>query len=200
MGFIDILKLKSVINRSKSVKKVFPDEKYVIDFAFEIGGIEYYQFNDIYNLPYERGLMSLAVYEETRMKCSREYLEKHVEALRTLLHEKKIDVFKINALNEQMSQRLNLALDTDLLYKLASIVYFDKNENPSLYEPEYCNKKIEHWRKHIGVHDFFLQKPLQELIPFLKNVDFDLNTYSQGMEQLNGIHLESLQLCTSKNT
>ncbi len=193
MGFLD-----NIIN--KGTKKIFPGQKFVIDFAFEVGGIKYYQLNDVYNIPYERGLMALAIYEETRMKCSREYLTKHVDAIRSLLHEKKIDIYKINALNEQMSQRLDFSLDTDLLYKLASVIYFDKNENPAIYEPDYCAKKIEHWKKHKGTKDFFLQKPLQELIPFLKSVDFDLETYSQAIEQINEIHLENLSVCTSIDT
>lgn len=190
--------LSKIFNRG--AKRLFPNQPYVIDFAFEVGGVKYYQLNDVYNLPVERGLMALAIYEETRMKCSREYLLKHVEVVRSLLREKKIDIYKINTINEQMSQRLNFALDTDLIYKLASVIFFDKNENPAIYEPDYCAKKIEHWKKHKGVNDFFLQKPLQELIPFLKNVDFDLDMYSQGMEQLNEIHLENLSLCTSKDT
>ena len=193
MGFLD-----KIMN--KGTKKIFPGQKFVIDFAFEVGGIKYYQLNDVYNMPYERGLMALAIYEETRMKCSREYLTKHVDAIRSLLHEKKIDIYKINALNEQMSQRLDFSLDTDLLYKLASVVYFDKNENPAIYEPDYCAKKIEHRKKHKGTKDFFLQKPLQELIPFLKSVDFDLETYSQAIEQINEIHLENLSVCTSIDT
>ena len=143
--------------------------------------------------------MALAIYEETRMKCSREYLTKHVEVCRELLHSPKVDIFKINQLNEQLNERLTLILDTDLLYKLASIVYFDSKENPALYEPDYCQKKIEIWKQHKGVADFFLQKPLLELIPYLENVDFDLATYSQINKELNDLHLERLQACSSKS-
>lgn len=190
------MKLKIFKRKDKSV---FPNQKHIIDFAFEINGVKYYQFNDTFNLPYERGLMALAVYEEVRMRCSREYLEKHVEACRTLLHDAKIDIFKLNALNEQLQDRLNLITDTDLLYKLASVVFFDKNENPTLYEQDYCKKKIDLWKKHKDVSSFFLQKPLVELIPFLKDVDFDLQSYSEAVERTNNIHSKILQVSTSKN-
>jgi len=184
----------------KSTKNIFPEQKHMIEFAFEVAGMKYYQFDDVFNLPYERGLMALAVYEEVRMRCSREYLSKHVDACRKILHDSKIDIYKLNALNEQMSDRLDLAIDTDLLYKLASVVYFDKNENPAVYEPEYCNKKIAFWRGNKDVNAFFLQKPLVELIPFLKDVDFDLNTYSEMVGATNKIHSEILQASVSKNT
>lgn len=183
----------------KDPKRVFPKTDHIITHAFSIAGVDYYQFDDIFNLPFERGLMALAIYEETRMNCSREYLEKHVEVTRELLRSRSIDIYKLNQLNEQMSERLNISFDASLLYKLASIVFFDKNENPSLYEPEYCEKKIAFWKEHRGVTDFFLQKPLLELIPFLQNVDFDLEKYSDLIQGLNKIHSERLQLLQSKS-
>ena len=185
-------KIRTWNHNRKDPKKVFPRQKHIINEAFSIAGVEYYQFNDVFNLPYERGLMALAIYEETRMRCSREYLAKHVDTIRKILNSEKINLFSINQLNEQMSERLNLALDVDLLYRLASVVFFDKNENPTIYEPEYCQKKIEFWKKHKGVADFFLQMPLLELIPFLQNADFDLSTYSQMNQELNKIHSDRL--------
>jgi len=185
---------RKIFTRRKDVKKLFPNNKHLIEYAFSVAGVDYYCFNDVFHTPYERGLLALPIYEETRMKCSREYLQKHVEAMRKLLHEPKIDIFKINQLNEQMNERLSLALDVDLLYKLASVVYFDKNENPYVYEAEYCKKKIEHWKAHKGVADFFLQAPIQELMPFLKSQNFDLDAYFPLNEKLNRIHLENLSI------
>jgi hypothetical protein len=184
--------------REKAIKKHFPDQKHVIEFAFDVNGVAYYRFNDVFTLPYERGLMAIAIYEETRMKCSREYLLQHVQATEALLHEKRIDVFKINQLNEQLRERLNLSFDVDLLYKLASVVFFDKKENPCLYDADYNLQKIAFWRQHKGVKDFFLQMPVQELMPFLRNSDFDLETYSVVNEQLNQLHSERLRLLNSK--
>jgi len=185
-------KIKTWIHNRKDPKKIFPNQKHIIEYAFSVAGVDYYQFNDVYNLPYERGLTALSFYEEARMRCSREYLERHIKAVREILRAKKIDIFKLNQLNEQMNERLNLQLDVDLLYKVASIIFFDKNENPILYDMEYCKKKIDFWKKNKGVSDFFLQKPIKDLIPFLQKVDFDLDTYSQMNKELNKIHLGNL--------
>lgn len=183
-------------------KELFPNQQHIIEPAFEVGGIAYFQFNDIFHLPYERGLMALTVYEETRMKCTYEYLREHTKAVRKLLKENKngVDIYKIYELNEQLDQRLQFSFDTELLYKLASVVYFDKNENPAFYEMEYCKKKIDHWKEHKSVSDFFLQKPLLELIPYLKSVDIDLDMYSQAMTELNDLHSQRLQLITSTDS
>ena len=181
-------------DRFKNWRKKFPEQKYMIEEAFTIECRKYYQFTDVFNLPIERGLMALMVYEETRMKCSVEYLQKHIEAVRGLLRAQKIDIFRINQLNEQLNERINFALDVDLIYRLAAVVYFDENENPSLYDAEYCKKKIEFWKKNKSVSDFFLQQPLTELLPYLKNVDFDLDAYSTANEELNRIHSERLSM------
>lgn len=195
-----IQKIRVWKHNRKDPKKVFPASNHIITHAFSVAGTDYYQFNDVFNLPFERGLMALAIYEETRMSCSKEYLQKHVEVVREILHPngRSIDIYKLNQLNEQLSERLSFSFDTNLLYKLASVVFFDKNENPSLYEPEYCNKKIEFWKKNKGITDFFLQKPIVELIPFLKNVEFDLEAYSIAIDQINKIHSERFQLSKSK--
>ena len=172
-------------------------EKYRIEYAFTCGGTKYYRFADITNLPYERGLMALNVYHEVEMRCSRGFLINYADTIDKLLHEKQIDIFKIEKLNSLLKQRLMMPTDTDLLYKLASVCFFDKTENPAVYEPEYAEKKIAKWRKDKGVRDFFTQKPLLELMPFLQSVDTDLDTYSAMCEELNKIHTEALRIASS---
>lgn len=172
-------------------------EKYRIEYAFTSSGTKYYRFADITNLPYERGLMALSVYQEVEMRCSRQFLLQYADAIDKLLHQQRIDIFKIQQLNQILKQRLTLTTDTELLYKLASVCYFDKTENPAVYEPEYAERKIAKWRKDKGVHDFFMQKPLLELMPFLQSVNTDLDTYSLINQELNKIHSECLRLASS---
>lgn len=172
-------------------------QKYRIEYAFTCGGTKYYRFADITNLPYERGLMALQVYNEVDMRCSRQFLLHYADTIDQLLHQPQIDIFKINQLNEILKQRLTLIADTDLLYRLAAVCFFDKTENPAVYEPDYAEKKIAKWRKDKGVHDFFTQMPLLELMPFLQNVDTDLDTYSAMCDELNKIHSECLRLASS---
>lgn len=178
-------------------KKREQKNKYRIEYAFTCGGTKYYRFADITNLPYERGLMAYNVYNEVGMNCSRDFLVKYADAIDKILHEQKIDVFRIEKLNSILKQRLTMPTDTDLLYKLSSVVFFDKSENPNVYEPEYAAKKIAKWRKDKGVHDFFTQTPLLELMPSSANVDTDLDTYSAICEELNKIHSECIRLSGS---
>lgn len=172
-------------------------EKYRIEYAFTCGRTKYYRFADITNLPYERGLMALVAYNELDMRCSRDFLIRYQGAIDDILHQQKIDIFKIQQLNELLKQRLQMPTDVDLLYKLASICFFDKSENPAVYEPAYAEKKIAKWRKDKGVRDFFMQTPLLELMPFLKSVNTDLDTFSELQKEIKMIHSECLRLASS---
>jgi len=189
---------KKLRQKARDAKSVFPTSEHVIEWAFNCGGIDYYQFSDVFSLPYERGLTAVAIYNELDMRCTRDYLLLHTSAIDAILSSNEIDIFKIKQLNEQMKQRLMLITDVDLLYKLASVVFFDKNENPAIYESDYSSKKIEHWKKHRGTSDFFSQKPLMDLIPFLQNAEVDLSSFSALNKELNEIHSEVIRLCNYK--
>lgn len=185
MGIIRLIKDAAETWRIEKDKRRKQTSKYRIEYAFTCAGKKYYRFADIANLPYERGLQAIMVYNELEMRCSRKYLLQHVDAMDKLLHQDKIDIYKINALNEMMKQRLSLITDVDLMYKLASVCYFDETESPETYEPDYADKKIAAWRKSKGVHAFFTQQPLLELMPFLRKQGVDLDTYTLLNEKLN---------------
>jgi hypothetical protein len=172
---------------------LFPNSRHIVEYAFSVAGTDYYKHNDIFNLPYERGMMALAAYEECRMGVNREYLEALTARIREVLLSPKVDIFEIHKLNEQLKERLVFVADADLLYKLASIVFFDKNENPAIYEMDYNKAKIAFWRKHKGVADFFLQKPLKGLIPFLNISEADLKASLEVAEKVRQLHSGVLQ-------
>jgi hypothetical protein len=186
--------------RIETDKRRQQKEKYRIVYAFTCGGTKYYQYEEIANLPYERGLMAMQVYNELQMRCSRTFLVQYADAIDKLLHEPKIDIFKINKMNELLKQTLTLATETDLMYKLASVVYFDKTENPAVYEPAYAEKKIAKWRKDKGVSDFFMQKPLRELIPSSMRAGIDLDKFSEMLAEVKAIRSECLRIVNSEKT
>lgn len=172
-------------------------EKYRTEYAFTCGGTAYYRFADITNLPYERGLQALYIYNQIEMRCSRDFLLKYTEATDKILHGKDIDIYTLNQMNEILKQRLAMPTDVELLYQLASVAFFDKTENPAVYEQAYAEKKIAKWRKDKEVTAFFSQKALKELMPFLANAGYDLNTFSKINEELNKVHGELLRTLSS---
>lgn len=181
---------RKLINRLTR-KNVFNQYKKDVKYAFTCDGVDYYQFSDFSNMPALRGLKTMVFYEEMKMKCTLQYLKYHCEAVDNILTASKIDVYKLKALNDQMQMRLNMALDTELIYKLSSVVFFDENENVSDYDFEYNKKKIERFKNSPSA-DFFLLAPVQELLPVLKDLGENLRKYSQAVEIINQTHLDNL--------
>lgn len=179
--------------------KSFPkDIQYPIEEAFSIDGRTFYRFKDYFNIPYERGLKTITFYEEVRMKITYEYMQQHVEAVDKVLKSQKIDVYKLKNLNDILKERLTWYVDTDILYKLASIVFFEKSEDPRTYDFKYNAEKIEFWKKHSSVTDFFLQTPLLELMPFMAELEKNLESYSAITKELTKNHLDMVSSILSE--
>lgn len=173
----------------KKPKDQFPGHKFVIKEAFIAGGKQYYQFEDQHNLPCFRALKTMTYYNEMKMRVDSDYLERHVKAMKTILTSNKVDIYKINTLNEYMAERLKWIVDVDIVYKLASVVYFDESESPYDYDFAYNQKKIKEWKELMSVNDFFYSAPILNLIPFLKDLDVNLDEFStvtaQGKEAMH---------------
>ena len=179
-----------------SGKPRFPKEsRHVIIPAFKIDGVQYFQFQDPFNAAYMRGLGAIKFYDDFSRRCSREYLQLHVEAVRQILtnpNKGVINLMELHKLNEQMAERMNWIVEVDYLYNFASVVFFDATESPYDYDMGYCKKKIELWKKQKDTKDFFLQTPLVQLIPFLKECNFSFPEFLENVDKLTALHLESL--------
>jgi len=176
------------------------DDKYKIIEAFQLGGTTYYMFDQTAEVPTGRMLAALAVYTEMEMKVDKEYLELHTRAMEKLLSDpKKINVMYIAQLNLNLKERLELMPLPDFVYKLASVIFFDKTESPYSYSFDYNKKKIEEWKKSGDTLDFFLNRLSSELIPSLKHATGNTRTYFQVAEQIAGIHLTDLTKILSAN-
>lgn len=171
-----------------------------VELAFEIGGKRFWQFVDPMNTPCLRGLSALTVYDELRMRTTYEHLEKENEfmterfkKLEEALDGKngRIQLSKafeqIRAMKEVVAyrkERMQIMINADLIYKLASVVFFTEEENPYKYDHEYAKKKIELWKQHEGMYDFFLREPLIRLLPFLEELQGTSPTSLEAMAKV----------------
>lgn len=189
--------LGKIVNKIRGIYHRFPNQKYPIKYAFTCGGIDYYEMDDIFNLPYQRALKATAAYEEIRMKCTYEYLLWYQKAVQEELSGTKFtmkNAARVQMLNAQLGERLSKwAIDLSHVYRLASIVYFDKSEKPEVYDFKYADEKIAHWKKSEDMNAFFLRQPIQRLIPFLKDSGLNFQIYSEIINQLKTLHLDTVQ-------
>lgn len=180
------------IEKNIDPKKFFPSSKHIIIYAFTIGTKHYFRFDDHLNIPYQRGLTSLLFYKEVELNIDSELLKAHFEAVDNILMSTKINVFEIKRLNDLLMQRTKLPKDPELMYKLASVVFFGADENPEVYEFEHGKKKILFWKKNTSLDAFFLSMPLVELIPYLKYAGENLQAFSRLISDVSQTHTDKV--------
>lgn len=183
----------------RKLKSYMLEGQYRVVEAFSLNGETYYMFDDQFKLPSGRGLCALTIYEEFNMRTTREYLEAHVRATEILLNSNPIKLTAIAQINQNLKERLNLALFPDHIYKLASVVFFDKSESPYNYDYAYNAKKIEKWKAAGGTLDFFLKTPLKDLIPSLNLPAANSEHYFQTAQMVDDLHRKDLQSVLSKS-
>lgn len=191
---------KMEIKTGINPKEFFPDAKHIITYAFTIGERHYFRFDDPLNTPYDRALKTLVYYKELDMNCDRALLKAHTEAFDNALSKNSINIdtlVELKQLNDQLKQRLELPKEPELMYKLASVVFFDQSENPYVYEFKYGINKIKAWKKDTTLEDFFLSIPLKMLIPYLEHAEQNLSMFSQMTERHSEAHLEKLSAMLS---
>lgn len=163
--------------------------------AFVHDGVQYYMFDDILRMPTSRGLHALDLYDEFNMRCTKEFLKKHCEAIAEICSAKsgKLDLMKLAILNKNLQERLTMLPVPDHIFRLAAVVFFDDTENPYMLDRKYCDDKVKRWKANeTETLGFFLRTPLRDLIPFLALENVNLHTYSATMNQVNELHLKTV--------
>lgn len=197
MKLIDKIKAWAV----KQKKAQLFDGKYKIVPAFKCGGIQYYMFEDPMNILTGRGLSGLVAYEEMTMRCDVSYLKTHTEAMEKILNSPKISLTEITKLNIYLKERVQmLDIIPDQIWKIASVYFFDENESPFMYDQKHAQTKIEHWKKHQDIIDFFYQTPLSTLLPHLKLADENSSMRLEVAQKVSEYHKSHLLTLISRSS
>ena len=180
-------------NRFKNSPPTYKAE-YPLQFAFNCGGIDYFEFVDKNNLPYERGLEALTFYQEMQNGVTNDYIKNYNTAMSKLLSDpKKINLNEIIKLQAYFEQRCNYIVSKEIIYKVASVAFVDKNEPITRYDFKANEKKIKNWKDNAG-DSFFLSMPIKKLIPFLQKSGDTSLMYLNIVEKVEQIQADILSL------
>jgi len=176
------------------------DNTFRIVPAFQYKGIDYYMHEDPLNVAAGRGLSAMKYMDELVMRCSPEYLKMHCDAVNKILsNPKRIDLSVLVKLHNNLNERVKLnTVMPDHIYKLASVVFFTKDESPFKYDLKAGEQKIAAWRD-AEMLDFFLQGHLRTLVPLLSLPENNSPDYLRVAEKINSIHLKHLSEVLSKS-
>ena len=182
----------------KLFKKSKPTYKadYPLEYAFTCNGVVYFEFVDKNNLPYERGLEALTFYQEMQNGVTNDYLKAYNAKMNQLLSDpRKINLNEIIKLQARFEERCNYIVSKDIIYKVASVAFVDKNEPLTRYDFKMNEKKISNWKENAG-DSFFLSMPIKKLVPFLQKSGDTSLMYLNIVEKMDKIQQDILSLQT----
>lgn len=178
---------------------IMPDHH--ISHAFTCGGTPYFSFTDAFSIPCERAMDALHIYQEFKSKTDDEFLKAHCQAKQALYLKNPISVFELKKLDDQLQERLDMALPPPrMIEQLASVYFFDASENPYRYDRAYAEKKIAKWKTEKiedkdgfeTPYDFFLYQRLVDIIPSWNFSSEDTQTYLRIAQMVDMEHLKAI--------
>lgn len=168
--------------------------------AFVCDGVQYYRFDQAISIPYDRAVWAHAFFTEFDSRVDRQYLLDWLDAMDLTVNAKRVRLSDIALLLRDLKDRTMLALDMDLVYKIASVEFFDANESPYSYDAEYNRQKIERWKKKGQLGPMFSGTAIGELISCLGQSEPDMQASLAVLEQIKKLHLKNLSDVKSRTT
>jgi len=166
------------------------------EFVFECRGVSYYKFINEQKIPAKRAMSALDIYAEVEQKTDVTYHKAGYSSIIEYL--KKGDNINAGKVAMLALERMQHITNRDLVYKLASVMFFDKNENPYDYDYEYADRKIEIWKAE-KLDAFFFNLLLVDLIPSFDSLNIPLKYYGNLQEKELLQQLENHLLILSEN-
>jgi hypothetical protein len=171
-----------------------PDLEGQTELAFEVKGHKFFRFKEEYKHPVGRYKYVYKYLRENDLRMDRETLQEYVKQLKICLNGgtkgQQINIGEAWKLLHNMDTRLTLPFEPEGVKRLASVVFFTDQEDLSTYDAEYGKWKIKLWEDN-KVHDFFLTRPIGELLNVSNSSIESLEEYlSQASEILKELTLE----------
>lgn len=138
-----------------------PDFTGKTELAFTSGGTDYYRMVQEVNMPYGRYKYVSAALQEVDLRMSLKIMIDFIDVTEKLIDSGQLGKAYVKL--EAMRSRTRLQFEPETAKNLASIIYFDETESLIDFDREYAKKKLEKWDRE-GGHDFFLTRPMKELL------------------------------------
>lgn len=183
------------INKAKKQRSPWNTKAgVVIDLAFIHEGVEYYQFVNGASMYTGRYAAAMDRINEIDCRVDKAYMDLFQKTLKEYLNKGNLqDAF---ILLHNLETRREWVTDQEFIYNLASVWFFDKNEDPASYDYEYAYQKIGRWKKDPAMLGFFLQTPIRNYLEPLPISNESILAYFKGQNvrklQMLRYHLSKL--------
>lgn len=168
---------------------IHPEYKKLTEKIFSIDDHDFYQFKNLLDMPHNRYNKCTRFATEFNMRIDgdelKELLDKSMEQLN------KGNVTRSIIIQNQIKERTDMLISIDASYRLASCVYFFKEENLDDYDYEIGDMKIELFKKE-KLDSFFLSKPMNNFLPAINLSEEGLRAYLLLERELKKLARKSL--------
>lgn len=162
-----------------------PDFYEAVEPAFKADGKQYYRFRKETSIPWGRYMYLQTFLKEQELRMDLKTLHEYVHRIKLALTatNNKIDLNTVFRTLMQMESRIELAFEVDTTYRLASVMYFDDQEDLYTYDKSHNDKKVKTW-KECRVVDFFYTRPMSEFLGLSNSSPEDLQRFIEDQTEL----------------
>lgn len=132
-----------------------------MEYAFRLGGVDYWRFVDLGNMPVHRALRAAEELRNMSLGLSREHWEGFVSMCDEFASGR-VSMKKFVEELVKVRDRGMWATETMSLFRLCGIVYIDNNERAMYVDERYLERKVRRWMSLRGA-GFFLSGPMTSL-------------------------------------
>ncbi len=119
-----------------------------IEFAFNSGGTNYFRFVSEVNVPFQRAVAARDIFTEELWQINPDFLRGWNNGLINLLMDKKKKddkkLYEIGVMASRLKEQMDMSVSLLRQLKLATVVYFDEQENPLDYQYPYPKNQKQH--------------------------------------------------------
>jgi len=174
--------LKNLFNKNQTINTVIHhDYKTLIEKVIKIKGRQLYKFKDLLDMPHNRYNKATRFVTEFDMRLDGDYLNEFIEIQEKAFNSG--EIFKASGALQILKSKHDMLISIEASYRLASCIYFWKDEDLDDYDFEIGDEKITLF-KEIGFESFFLSKPMNNFIPQVNLSAQDLNAFSRYEKEL----------------
>lgn len=168
--------LKWFKKQPKQHTAIHPEYKKLVEKVFSIDGVDYYEFKNLLDMPHKRFNSAVRFWTEFEMRIDAKELKTLID--QSMKHLDEGNVTRSIIIQNTIKERTELLISIECSWRLASCVYFTKDESLDDYDYDIGDEKIKAFKK-VGLESFFLSEPFNRFLPDLNLSSIDLMAIEQ---------------------
>ncbi len=167
----------------KDPKKVIQHPRFdrSIKYGFTTGNRHYYRMTHDYDIYENRFRYLKTFYQEVENKLTSDDINEFADA--TVKYLNKSQYIEAGQLMQELKYRSTWLFEPTSLYKYASVIYFDLQEDIRDYDMNYCHKKIRYWSKKKELLRTLLKELMSGVESLLTLSSTDFNHYISELQK-----------------